>query len=327
MGVARDPHRRCIYYDYELQREILYVFLILLIDVIIIQFIIICNNLFHLQVALDTSYWNVIVHLFIWGSILSWLVVPPFLSNFLPLYDVGLATYYGVANEVLASAMFWWYLILVTFIALAPTFLSRVLKYELKPTLLEDVKLLETKKFNEELLEKFKKQFSRETEAEQKPIVPKLWRTGYAFAHEEGFGQLISSGHYLGALATEVEQERTKRRSTWMSEDYKSAGYRKPKATKNAASKDNKKNPSLVEASLTTGLAAGLTVALAGGRKKEETDPVTSAEDTKKRDLEETVETVQEEDVPLEEPSQEADPTSTPKKESSPIPEDDTVEL
>lgn len=197
--------------------------------------------------------------MFIWGSILSWLVVPPFLSNVLTLYEVNAATYFGVANEVLASSLFWWYLIIATMIAILPVIAIRIAKNELKPSLLEDVKLCDTNKRYEEIVENLKKQFHREDSSSSGGTIPAHWRSGYAFAHEEGFGTIISSGRYLGALATEVEQERVRRTNTWM------RGDRKPK-----------KKQALIESSLTKGLEAGLSVALAAG-----TTPTETIEETK----------------------------------------------
>ncbi len=207
---------------------------------------------------MDTNYWNPIIHVAVWGSILSWLVVPPFLSNIVTLYELDAATYFGVANEVLASAMFWWYLIIATVVALVPMIAVRIVRTELWPTLLDDVKLVETKKRNKEFIETIKKQFYNEDD--QIPIIPTRWRTGYAFAHEEGFGKIISSGRYLGASAADVEQERINRTGTWMRENKR--GYKKASALEKGLSKG-------IEASI--GVVIGGT---ANNKVQAATDPI-----------------------------------------------------
>ena len=188
---------------------------------------------------MDTNYWNPLIHIVIWGSILSWLVVPPILSNILGLYVVGAATYWGVANEVLASSQFWFYCILATAVAILPVILMRLLILQFKPTLLDDVRLWETTKRQKELLDKVKKQFttpeSSVTPRLRVPLHVAAWRSSYAFAHEEGFGNLIVTGRYLGASESDVEEERDRRANTWM---------RRPKAKKSS------KFGSLVHASL-----------------------------------------------------------------------------
>ena len=163
---------------------------------------------------------------------MSWLVVPPILSNILGLYVLDAATYWGVANEVLASSQFWFYWILATAVALLPIIAMRVLILQFKPTLLDDVRLWETTKRQKELFDKVKKQFATK-ESPESSVTPRLrvplhvapWRSSYAFAHEEGFGNLIVSGRYLGASESDVEKERDRRANTWM---------RRPKAKKSS---------------------------------------------------------------------------------------------
>lgn len=162
-----------------------------------------------------------------------------------------------MANEVLASAMFWWYLIIASSIALAPAILLRILKNELFPTLLEDVKLCESKAREKDIIESIKRQFSKKEEEEAAAypedfIPPLSSRSSYAFSHEEGFGKLISSGKYLGASAVEVENERTLRRNTWMTVKSKPLKQTDPDKS------GGKQN--LIQSSLRGGLSAGLGV-------------------------------------------------------------------
>ena len=145
--------------------------------------------------------------------------MPPFLSNFLPLYLVGQSYYYGVANEVLASSHFWFYFIIAAILGVFPVAALRVLLVQIKPTLLDDVRLMESTHSQKELKNKVlrKLSLSVESKAEEptshtKPLIkqPSL-RSGYAFAHEKGFAELIVTGRYIGANEAEVAEERVRR--------------------------------------------------------------------------------------------------------------------
>lgn len=178
---------------------------------------------------MDTNHWNPVVHIGIWASILLWWVVPPFLSNILYFYNYDILVYYGVSNEVLASFHFYFYLFLAMALALFPVFFARVLQIELFPSLLDDVRLAESKiKKVKERAEWFLRHLQSVIPGEKKKpgdiidddrekLTPtpsallKHQRSAYAFAHEEGFGSHILTGRFLGANSIEVAQERTRR--------------------------------------------------------------------------------------------------------------------
>lgn len=176
--------------------------------------------------AMDTNHWNPVVHIGIWASILLWWIVPPFLSNILYFYNYNILVYYGVSNEVLASFHFYFYLFLAMALALFPVFFSRVLQIELFPSLLDDVRLMESKKKDrtEQLLRQIQSVIPSEKKKpgdiiddDREKLTPtpsgllKHQRSAYAFAHEEGFGSHILTGRFLGANSIEVAQERTRR--------------------------------------------------------------------------------------------------------------------
>ena len=162
-----------------------------------------------MQIALDTTYWNPIMALFVFGSIIAWFVVIPFMSagavytGFLPAFDF----YVGVAFEVLRSATFWFYWPLATMIALTPTIITRIIRLDLFPHLVDDVRLLQ-KSEGRSIFKRRK--IHRRTPSVRRTSVK---RTGYAFAQEEGFGRMIFSGRMFGLNQVEVEQEQHKRLS------------------------------------------------------------------------------------------------------------------
>ena len=165
-----------------------------------------------LQLGLDTFYWNPIQHVFLWGSILAWFVVLPITSSS-AFYIAGIGIFrfdfLGVFYEVLATSTFWFYFPLAAIIALGPTITFRTLLLDLRPTLVDDVRL--------KMKKEGRKSFRRALLKIKPPRInislsSVRERTGYAFSHQGGFGKLILSGKMFGGQTEEqVRQERERR--------------------------------------------------------------------------------------------------------------------
>ncbi len=166
-----------------------------------------------MQIAMDTYHWNPIMHLFVWGSILSWLVVIPITSTELFYNIPGLFRYVGVAFEVLSTATFWIYLPIATVAALAPTIIFRIMRIDLDPHIVDDVRLLQDQQ-GRKLFKRIKLRHKREDTASRPHSIR---RSGYAYSHTEGFGDLISSGRIFGLNEEEVSAEHRRRLSTIIS--------------------------------------------------------------------------------------------------------------
>ena len=166
------------------------------------------HRLLHTQIGLDTFHWNPIAHIFIWGSILSWLVVIP-ISSTSGLYGlIGFFQYAGVAFEVIRSATFWFYVPLATIVALTPTIIFRTMRLDFDPHIIDDVRLVQ-KNEGRKLFKRLK--FHRKPADSVIARAPSTKRTGYAYSHTEGYGQMISTGHIFGMNEEEVIRERQKR--------------------------------------------------------------------------------------------------------------------
>lgn len=153
------------------------------------------------------------MHIFVWGSILIWLVAIPIMSAG-GLYGlIDLFLYVGVAFEVLRSASFWFYLLLATAIALAPTIIFRIMRLDVNPHIVDDVRLLQ-KNEGRRLFKRLK--FHRKP-PESAVSRRSVKRTGYAFSHTEGYGDMITTGHIFGMNEEEVFAERQRRLSTIIS--------------------------------------------------------------------------------------------------------------
>ena len=169
-----------------------------------------------------------------------------FTSGVPGLYTLGLIESYGVTNEVMAAGGFWFYWIVATVVTLFPVIILYVLSVELKPTLLDDVRLEQTIRWKQEIKDKlFRKssnveeqaQPSQESPAASSPPPPPeptrettpsshllrsrllSIRSSYAFSHEAGFADLIMSGRWMGAQEDQVKKQRMQRSNTWVCEE------------------------------------------------------------------------------------------------------------
>ncbi|RWS24531.1 phospholipid-transporting ATPase ID-like protein, partial [Leptotrombidium deliense] len=136
------------------------------------------------QIALDTAYWTVFNHVVIWGSVAFYFAMTLFInSNF-----IG-NQYLGCLRMTLSTGQFWFTLFLTLAVMLMPVVANRFYHSNIHPTLSDRCRL--------------KQRLSR---LKQKPTEPVMRRrssarrsrrsirSGYAFAHQEGFGRLITSG-------------------------------------------------------------------------------------------------------------------------------------
>ncbi|KAI1301717.1 Phospholipid-transporting ATPase ID [Halotydeus destructor] len=136
------------------------------------------------QIALDTAYWTVFNHVVIWGSIAFYFAMTLFInSNF-----IG-NQYLGCLRMTLSTGHFWFTLFLTLAILLVPVIAIRFYNTNIHPTLSDRCRLkqrlfrLRTKPMEPIARRRSSARRSRRS-----------IRSGYAFAHQEGFGRLITSG-------------------------------------------------------------------------------------------------------------------------------------
>jgi len=149
--------------------------------------ILICNVFVPKQIALDTSYWTVFNHIVIWGSVAFYFAMTLFINSNL----IG-NQYLGCLRMTLSSGQFWFTLFLVLAVLLVPVVANRFYHTAVNPTLSDRCR--------------FKQRISR---LRARPTEPQMrrrssirrsrrsLRSGYAFAHQEGFGRLIMSGKIM----------------------------------------------------------------------------------------------------------------------------------
>ncbi|XP_010882025.1 phospholipid-transporting ATPase ID isoform X3 [Esox lucius] len=137
------------------------------------------------QIGLDTYYWTAVNHLFVWGSLAVYFAI------LLAMQSDGLFSifpsqfpYIGTARSCLAQWSVWLVILLTTAVCVLPGMAVRFLKTDLYPTLTDKVRRLQKAS---------RKQGPREQNLRRVRRTSSR-RSGYAFSHQQGYGELITSG-------------------------------------------------------------------------------------------------------------------------------------
>lgn len=139
------------------------------------------------QIALDTTYWTVFNHIMIWGSLVSYFVLDYFYN-----YVIG-GPYVGSLTVALTQATFWFTALLTAIILIVPVVSWRLACAITRPTLAERLRA--------------RQRWRTSAPAPRTPSARRARRSvrsGYAFAHQEGFGRLITSGKIMRRIPQAV---------------------------------------------------------------------------------------------------------------------------
>ncbi|XP_038962779.1 probable phospholipid-transporting ATPase IM isoform X6 [Rattus norvegicus] len=142
------------------------------------------------QIALDTSYWTVVNHVFIWGSVATYF------SILLAMHSDGVFgifprqfPFVGNARRSLSQKFVWLVVLLTAVTSVMPVVVFRFLKMHLYPSLSDQIRRWQKAQRKERPLRSRRPQTRRSSSR----------RSGYAFAHQEGYGELITSGKNMRA--------------------------------------------------------------------------------------------------------------------------------
>ncbi|XP_059808713.1 phospholipid-transporting ATPase ID isoform X2 [Hypanus sabinus] len=140
------------------------------------------------QIGLDTSYWTAVNHFFIWGSVMAYF------SILFAMHSDGLFSifpsqfpYVGNARNCLVHVTVWLVIIVTTVLCVVPVVVFRFLKVDLKPTLSDKVRYLQRARRKQKPTQHRMRRVNRTSSR----------RSGYAFSHQEGYGELITSGRNM----------------------------------------------------------------------------------------------------------------------------------
>ncbi|NWX44435.1 AT8B2 ATPase, partial [Steatornis caripensis] len=137
------------------------------------------------QIGLDTGFWTAINHFFIWGSLATYFAI------LFAMHSDGLFQMFpnqfrfvGNAQNTLAQPTVWLTIALTTVVCIMPVVAFRFLKLDLKPELSDTVRYTQLVRKKQKTQHRCMRRVGRVGSR----------RSGYAFSHQEGFGELIMSG-------------------------------------------------------------------------------------------------------------------------------------
>lgn len=147
----------------------------------------------NLRCGMDTSYWTGFSHVVVWGSCIFYYCF--ILAFYAPVFNY---VYQGTAYQVFGSAKFWFCLILTNVVILLPVVAYRFYILDTKPTLSDRIRLKQRMTSSKS---RFKDLHLRRASTMRRST--RSLRSGYAFSHSQGFGELITSGINMRQRAQE----------------------------------------------------------------------------------------------------------------------------
>uniref|UniRef100_A0A7N6BJ68 Phospholipid-transporting ATPase n=1 Tax=Anabas testudineus TaxID=64144 RepID=A0A7N6BJ68_ANATE len=160
------------------------------------------------QIALDTGFWTVFNHVFVWGSLGSYFTIM-FALHSQTLFRIFPNQFHfvGRAHSTLMQPVVWLTIALATAICTVPVLAVRFLKLDLKP------QLSDTVRYTQLVRQKKRKPLGRKGRLGARGGSR---RSGYAFAHQEGFGELITSGKNMRLSSLALATFASRHSSSWI---------------------------------------------------------------------------------------------------------------
>ena len=137
---------------------------------------------------METSYWTAFNFFFIFFSIVLSFITNLIIYTPEVFTKYSLTKYHGVALAVFELPQFWMCLLLSTVVLIVPVVAKRFYMTNITPTLLDRVRMKQVLKT---LRPKVRSRLRRVSTRRR---MAASTRSGYAFAHQSGFGKLITSG-------------------------------------------------------------------------------------------------------------------------------------
>ncbi|XP_055690523.1 phospholipid-transporting ATPase ID isoform X1 [Lutzomyia longipalpis] len=140
------------------------------------------------QIALDTSYWTVFNHIMVWGSVVTYFVLDYFYN-----YVIG-GPYVGSLTQAMKEPTFWFTTLISVLMLMVPVLAFRFYFVDVYPSLSDKVRL------KQRMAQIRSRQSTDVLRTPSARRARRSLRSGYAFAHQEGFGRLITSGKIMRKL-------------------------------------------------------------------------------------------------------------------------------
>ncbi|KAH8361930.1 hypothetical protein KR200_008851 [Drosophila serrata] len=139
------------------------------------------------QISLYTSYWTVVNHVTIWGSLIWYFVLDYFYN-----YVIG-GPYVGSLTQAMKDLSFWVTMLITVMVLVAPVLAYKFYLLDVHPSLSDKIRQKSLKKIHSRASSSVRRTAS--SRRGRRSV-----RSGYAFAHQEGFGRLITSGKIMHKL-------------------------------------------------------------------------------------------------------------------------------
>ncbi|XP_014116371.1 PREDICTED: phospholipid-transporting ATPase ID isoform X1 [Pseudopodoces humilis] len=159
------------------------------------------------QIGLDTGFWTAINHFFIWGSLAAYFTIL-FTMHSDSLFRMfpNQFRFVGNAQNTLAQPTVWLTIALTTVVCIMPVVAFRFLKLDLKPELSDTVRYTQLVRKKQKTQHRCMRHAGRVGSR----------RSGYAFSHQEGFGELIMSGKNMRLSSLALSSFAPRPNTSWI---------------------------------------------------------------------------------------------------------------
>ncbi|XP_040053662.1 putative phospholipid-transporting ATPase IM [Gasterosteus aculeatus] len=141
----------------------------------------------NIQLCLDTYYWTAVNHFFVWGSLAAYFAITlTMYSNGMFLIFTSSFPFIGTARNSLNQPNVWLTIFLTSLLCILPVVAFRFILIQLRPTINDKVRHTVRKE-------------ALPAPAPRRPPARRIStrRSGYAFSHSQGFGDLVTSRRFL----------------------------------------------------------------------------------------------------------------------------------
>ncbi|KAM6984841.1 phospholipid-transporting ATPase ID [Aplochiton taeniatus] len=141
----------------------------------------------NIQLCLDTHYWTAVNQFFLWGSLSVYFAITfTIYSNGMFLIFTSSFPFIGTARNSLNQPNVWLTILLTSILCVLPVVAYRFLCIQLSPTINDKVRYK-------------MRQAALPAPAPRRPPARRIStrRSGYAFSHAQGYGDLVTSGRFL----------------------------------------------------------------------------------------------------------------------------------
>uniref|UniRef100_A0A8C4GY04 Phospholipid-transporting ATPase n=1 Tax=Dicentrarchus labrax TaxID=13489 RepID=A0A8C4GY04_DICLA len=144
----------------------------------------------NVQLCLDTDYWTAVNQFFVWGSLAAYFAVTfTMYSNGMFLIFTSSFPFIGTARNSLNQPNVWLTIFLTSLLCILPVVAFRFILIQLRPTI------------NDKVRHKVRKE-ALPAPTPRRPPARRIStrRSGYAFSHSQGYGDLVTSRKFLQRL-------------------------------------------------------------------------------------------------------------------------------